>query len=72
VLETLGIPPDQWDAHYAAMFGNIPKLEWLEQRGILPTPNDARYTAAEGHIDVLRWLAERGILPCSRRQANFG
>jgi len=63
VLEKMGIVPNEWNAHYAAMFGDIPKLEWLEQRGILPSSNDARYAAQQGHVDTLRWLAERGILP---------
>lgn len=60
VLEKMGIAPNKWDAHYATMFGYIPKLEWLEQRGILPTADDARYVI---DIDTLRWLASRGILP---------
>jgi len=62
-LEKMGVVPNKWNAHYAAMFGDIPKLEWLEQRKILPSSNDARYAAQQGHVDTLRWLAARGILP---------
>lgn len=50
-------PPRVDDANRAARAGEIPVLDFLEQRGILPNI----YGARGANVDILNWLSQRGI-----------
>jgi hypothetical protein len=53
-------------ANYAAMFGHIAVLHFLEDRYILPDVDGANAAAVEGQENALEFLAARGILPDNR------